>query len=106
MGIRKSYITLYLTERAYAEGWLILYITDIAELDVNIPEKVRKVICEYFLILNRDILTGNRFEMLVKNVTFSSKKDFIIIAEIILGELLKQVERKTWCIIRRRSSSA
>ncbi|CAG8471924.1 16523_t:CDS:2 [Funneliformis caledonium] len=95
IGIEKSYIMLYLIARAYAEGWQILYITDAAELDVNTLEKAGKVICKYFLTLNRDILTGNELKMLVKNITFSFKKNFIIVAEIILGELLKQVERKT-----------
>ncbi|CAG8596717.1 4921_t:CDS:2, partial [Funneliformis mosseae] len=99
MGVGKSYIALYLAARAYAEGWLILYIADAAELDVDTPEKAGKVICEYFLALNRDIVTGDGLEMLVENVTFSSEKDFIIVAEIILGELPKQVERKTLFVI-------
>ncbi|CAG8523265.1 10825_t:CDS:2 [Funneliformis caledonium] len=37
-----------------------------AELDVDTPEEAGEVICNYFLALNRDILTGDELDMLVE----------------------------------------
>ncbi|CAG8613256.1 11032_t:CDS:2 [Ambispora gerdemannii] len=97
MGVDKSYITYFLAVKAYAEGWLMLYIADAAELSLNTSEEAGMVICKYFLALNKDILTGAELELLVKNenVDYSSSK----VAGKILGNLLKQVDRKTLLII-------
>ncbi|RHZ75616.1 hypothetical protein Glove_212g191 [Diversispora epigaea] len=97
MGIGKSYITYFLAAKAYAEGWLMLYIADASELCLNTSEEAGKVICEYFLALNKDILTGAEFELLIKNKNVDCS--FSNVAESILGDLLKQVDQKTLLII-------
>ncbi|CAG8621823.1 12750_t:CDS:2 [Ambispora gerdemannii] len=97
MGVGKSYITYFLAAKAYAEGWLMLYIADAAELSLNTSEEAGMVICKYFLALNKDILTGAELELLVENenIDYSSSK----VAGKILENLLKQVDRKTLLII-------
>ncbi|CAG8483645.1 17138_t:CDS:2 [Acaulospora morrowiae] len=98
MGVDKSYIIYFLAAKAYVEGWLMLYIADASELCRNTSEEAGRVICEYFLTLNKNILTGAEFKLLMEN-----EKDvdcsFSNIARRILGELLKQVYRKTLLII-------
>jgi len=39
MGVGKSYLSYFLTAKAYAEGWLVLYISETGELDRKTEEE-------------------------------------------------------------------
>ena len=65
MGVGKSYISYFLASKAYAERWLMLYIADAVDLNVETSAKASEVICRYFLALNKDILTATELKLLV-----------------------------------------
>ncbi|CAG8732209.1 142_t:CDS:2, partial [Gigaspora margarita] len=71
-GVGKSYISYFLASKAYAEEWLILYIADASELNVDNSDRAWEVICMYFLAQNKDILTATELEMIVRNVKHPS----------------------------------
>lgn len=56
------------------------------------------MICKYFLALNKDILTNDELEQLVKNVD-PSIPVAISAASMILRTLLKQVGHKTLFVV-------
>ena len=56
MGIGKSYLALFLAAKAYAEGWLLFYVSDANELAQPDDAEIAKEICMCFLALNKDIL--------------------------------------------------
>ncbi|RUP45519.1 hypothetical protein BC936DRAFT_148062 [Jimgerdemannia flammicorona] len=103
MGVGKSYLALFLAAKAYAERWPVLYIADAAELDQDTSESTAKVICKYFLALNKDILTAAELELLVQGANVSTPIANAA-AGTILGELLKQVDRKTLLVVDEHSA--
>lgn len=96
MGVGKSYISYFLASKAYAEGWIILYIADASDLNVETSFMAGKVICKFFLALNRDILTATNLEKIVP--ADNTKNIEIFIAENIL-EFLKMSDSKTLFIV-------
>src|SRR4051794_1884294 len=98
MGVGKSFITYFLASKAYAENWLILYIADAADLDVETSLKAGEVICRYFLALNKDILTATELKTLVKHVDADQSRAEVFVAEEIL-DMLKISGRKTLLIV-------
>ncbi|KAG0041779.1 hypothetical protein BGZ83_001320 [Gryganskiella cystojenkinii] len=82
----------------YAEGWLLLYVSDANELAKNNDTAIARAICARFLALNKDILTVDNF----KEMTFLQPIEtevFSHAATNILGELLQQPKTKTLLII-------
>ncbi|KAG0274612.1 hypothetical protein BGZ95_009616 [Linnemannia exigua] len=67
MGVGKSYLSYFLAAKAYTEGWLVLYISDAKVLDTNKQGEAALEVVMRFLAMNKDILTGAEFEMLVRN---------------------------------------
>ncbi|KAG0266989.1 hypothetical protein BGZ95_002954 [Linnemannia exigua] len=65
MGVGKSYLSYFLAAKAYAEGWLVLYMSDAQELDRDDENESALQVVKRFLALNKDILTGTELEMLV-----------------------------------------
>jgi hypothetical protein len=47
-GIGKSYLALFLAAKAYAEGWLLLYVLDANKLAINNSADIAWAICEHF----------------------------------------------------------
>lgn len=99
MGVGKSYFALYLAARAYAEGWLLLYIADAAKLDQPSVMKSSDEICKRFLALNKDILTVADLELLMENVTESSDLVTVHCASNIFTNMLQQEKRKTLLVV-------
>ncbi|CAG8642695.1 7392_t:CDS:1, partial [Diversispora eburnea] len=97
MGVGKSYISYFLASKAYAEGWLMLYIADANELNEREEEKAGEVICRYFIAQNKDILTAAELGQLVQYTNRYSVE--VAATGEILGNLLKQVNRKTLFIV-------
>ncbi|RHZ86862.1 hypothetical protein Glove_43g17 [Diversispora epigaea] len=97
MGVGKSYISYFLASKAYAENWLILYIANANELNEREEEKAGEVICRYFIAQNKDILTATELEQLVQYANLYSVE--VAATGEILGNLLKQVNRKTLFIV-------
>ncbi|GJJ71858.1 hypothetical protein EMPS_04215 [Entomortierella parvispora] len=62
MGVGKTYLSYFLAARAYAEGWLVLYIADAGRLDTLVEEEADKEVVRLFLALNKNILTAAEFE--------------------------------------------
>ncbi|GES93088.1 hypothetical protein GLOIN_2v1482214 [Rhizophagus clarus] len=98
MGVGKSYISYFLVSKAYAKGWLILYIANTSDLNVESSRKAGEVICRFFLALNKDILTATYLKQIIRHVDYDSKKVEIIIAKDIL-DLIKLADRKTLLIV-------
>ncbi|RHZ77025.1 hypothetical protein Glove_186g164 [Diversispora epigaea] len=74
MGVGKSYISYFLASKAYAEGWIILYIADASDLDAETSVKASKMICMYFLALNKDILIATNLKWIVRHADYLSDK--------------------------------
>ncbi|CAI2168627.1 18817_t:CDS:2 [Funneliformis geosporum] len=96
MGVGKSYISYFLASKAYAEKWLMLYIADAAGLNVKTSKRAEKVICRYFLALNKDILTAAELKEIVQHD--SSVEVEVAVAEAIL-HLIKLADHKALLII-------
>ncbi|GBB90038.1 hypothetical protein RclHR1_01690023 [Rhizophagus clarus] len=96
--VGKLYISYFLASKAYAEGWLILYIANASDLNVESSQKAGEVICRFFLVLNKDILTATYFKQIIRYVDYDSKEVEIIIAEDIL-DLIKLADCKTLLIV-------
>ncbi|KAG0361522.1 hypothetical protein BG005_008112 [Podila minutissima] len=98
MGVGKSYLSYFLAARAYAEGWLVLYISDAGQLatpteDYSVLEVVKR-----FLALNKDILTAAQLGMLVDDST--GTRDILIKAAwLIFRNLLMQNKRRTLLVV-------
>ncbi|GJJ74326.1 hypothetical protein EMPS_06684 [Entomortierella parvispora] len=98
MGVGKSYLALFLAAKAYAEGWLLLYVSDANELALDDSQGIAKAICARFLPLNKDILTSANFaEMTLLRP--KPEEVFNRAANSILHELLQQPETKTLLVI-------
>ncbi|KAF9377083.1 hypothetical protein CPC16_011984, partial [Podila verticillata] len=80
--------------RAYAEGWLVLYISDAEVLDKDDENKPALEIVKRFLALNKDILTGAELQMLVNDYdgTRNISRNAL---SVIFRSLLMSRERKT-----------
>ncbi|RUS23230.1 hypothetical protein BC937DRAFT_90349 [Endogone sp. FLAS-F59071] len=95
MGVGKSYLALFLAAKAYAEGWLLLYISDAKKLAADDACAIAEAICKPLLALNKDILTIDDFN----RMTFWRDGQVVNIAHNILEHLLNQLEKKTLLII-------
>ncbi|CAG8519393.1 1075_t:CDS:2 [Funneliformis mosseae] len=96
MGVKKSYLALFLAAKAYSKGWLILYISDVAELIKPTMEMVSKEICKRFLAINKDILIANELKKLVE---FVSEDDVFVTYASLIWDLLKQKDCKTLLVV-------
>ncbi|KAG0354095.1 hypothetical protein BG005_006764, partial [Podila minutissima] len=98
MGVGKSYLSYFLAAKAYAEGWLVLYISDAGVLDTNAENESELEVIKRFLALNQDILTGAELEMLVNDYdgTYNISTDA---TSVIFGTLLKTSDRKTLLLV-------
>ncbi|RHZ81939.1 hypothetical protein Glove_116g8 [Diversispora epigaea] len=98
MGVGKSYISYFLASKAYAEGWIVLYIADASDLDAETSVRAGEVICTYFLALNKDILTAANLKWIVRHADYPSDKVEVFVAENIL-DFLKTSDHKTLLIV-------
>jgi hypothetical protein len=98
MGVGKSYLSYFLAAKAYAEGWLILYISDAGELKSYDEDVSAWKLVKRFLALNKDILTGAELEMLVND--YDGTGDICSNAlSVIFDALLKSKDRKTLLLV-------
>ncbi|KAG0357638.1 hypothetical protein BGZ54_000262 [Gamsiella multidivaricata] len=98
MGVGKSYLSYFLAARAYAEGWLVLYIPDAGLLHTETEEESKLELVRRFLALNKDILTGNELEMLVNE--YNGKYHVSTHAVwAIFRDLLMSWDRKTLLLV-------
>lgn len=74
----------------------MLYIANAAELNLDTSEEAGRVICKYFLALNKDILTAAELKRLVGYVNNPVE---VAITEAILSGLVKQKVRKTLLVV-------
>lgn len=98
MGVGKSYLSYFLVAKAYAEGWPVLYVSDAVELVHNDENKSALALVKRFLALNKDILTGAEWELLVKDYDGSRNisKDIL---SVIFDAILKSRDRRTLLLI-------
>ncbi|KAG0337159.1 hypothetical protein BG004_007755, partial [Podila humilis] len=99
MGVGKSYLALFLAAKAYAEGWLILYVSDANVLTKQTPGSIATQICARFLALNKDILTVDDFQSLLLGHTSEDHEVFVNAATAVLDSLLQQNETKTLLVV-------
>ncbi|KAF9898938.1 hypothetical protein BX616_003433 [Lobosporangium transversale] len=97
MGIGKSFLSYFLTARAYAEGWLTLYISDAGTLDTSEKADSYMEVIERFLVMNKDVLTAAELETLVSG--YGVQGGIWNTAIIRVFNMLMQKERKTLTII-------
>ncbi|KAF9322475.1 hypothetical protein BG006_002359 [Podila minutissima] len=98
MGVGKSYLSYFLAARAYAEGWLVLYVSDAGLLATATEDKSALEVVKRFLALNKDILTAAQLEMLVDDST--GTRDILIKAAwLIFTALPMQSERRTLLVV-------
>ncbi|KAK3821776.1 MAG: hypothetical protein J3Q66DRAFT_334266 [Benniella sp.] len=98
MGVGKSYLALFLAAKAYAEGWLLLYVSDANVLALEDTAMIAAEICKRFLDLNKDILTVDD----LRKMTFghlTGDGALIRAATVILHTLLQQRRTKTLLVI-------
>ena len=98
MGVGKSYLSYFLAARTYAEGWLILYISDAGVLDTEKEEQSKLEVIKRFLALNKDIVAGNELEMLVKDYDGGYSIPTLAV-RFIFRELLMSYGRKTLLLV-------
>ncbi|GJJ68053.1 hypothetical protein EMPS_00399 [Entomortierella parvispora] len=98
MGVGKSYLSYFLAARAYAEGWLVLYISDAGVLNTKSEDLSTLQIVKRFLAFNKDILTGAELEMLVNDYDGSDAVSTIA-AYKIFRYLLMSRDRKTLLLV-------
>ncbi|KAG0065305.1 hypothetical protein BGZ92_005591, partial [Podila epicladia] len=98
MGVGKSYLSYFLAAKAYAEGWLVLYISDAGLLDGDDENESALEVFKRFLALNKDILTGAELDMLVNkyNGTLDISRKAIW---VIFRTLLMSMDRKTLLLV-------
>ncbi|RIA79843.1 hypothetical protein C1645_839802 [Glomus cerebriforme] len=102
VGVGKSYLALFLAAKAYAEGWLLLYVSDANKLAKPDDAEIAKEICICFLALNNDILTKDYFNQLMSLLSRSEENEEKVmqrVASNIMDDLLKQLEEKTLLVI-------
>ena len=98
MGVGKSYLSYFLAARAYAEGWLVLYVSDAKMLDKDDENESALEVVKRFLALNKDILTGAELEMLL-NEYDGTRNISRNAMSVIFGTLLKSLDRKTLLLV-------
>ncbi|OAQ25894.1 hypothetical protein K457DRAFT_900363 [Linnemannia elongata AG-77] len=98
MGVGKSYLSYFLAARAYAEGWIILYMADAGLLNTEYEDELALDIVKRFLALNKDILTGAELGMLVNEYsgTRNISKNAL---SVMFDSLLKSRDRKTLLLV-------
>ncbi|KAF9537358.1 hypothetical protein EC957_008398 [Mortierella hygrophila] len=98
MGVGKSYLSYFLAARAYAERWLVLYMSDAGELDRDDENESALQVVKRFLALNKDILTGAELAMLLNDYdgTRNISRNAM---SVIFGTLLKSRDRKTLLLV-------
>ncbi|KAK5827635.1 hypothetical protein F5H01DRAFT_375443 [Linnemannia elongata] len=84
--------------KGYAEGWIVLYMADAGLLNTEYEDEVALDIVKRFLALNKDILTGPEFGMLVNEYsgTRSISKNAL---SVMFDSLLKSRDRKTLLLV-------
>ncbi|KAF9945300.1 hypothetical protein BGZ72_001496, partial [Mortierella alpina] len=98
MGVGKSYLSYFLAARAYAEGWLVLYLSDAEVLDKNKQDESALQVVKRFLAMNKDILTGAELEILVRD--YNGTGDILTdAASLIFQDLLMSRDRKTLLLV-------
>ncbi|KAF9127204.1 hypothetical protein BG015_004577 [Linnemannia schmuckeri] len=98
MGVGKSYLSYFLAARAYAEGWLVLYLSDAEVLDKNKQDESALQVVKRFLAMNKDILTGAELEILVRD--YNGTSDILTdAASLIFQDLLMSRDRKTLLLV-------
>ncbi|KAH7045772.1 hypothetical protein BKA57DRAFT_467650 [Linnemannia elongata] len=82
----------------YAEGWLVLYMSDAGVLDKDDENKSALEVVKRFLALNKDILTGAELAMLLNDYdgTRNISRNAV---SVIFGTLLKSWDRKTLLLV-------
>ncbi|KAF9536474.1 hypothetical protein EC957_010716 [Mortierella hygrophila] len=98
MGVGKSYLSYFLAAKAYAERWLVLYMSDAGELDRDDENESALQVVKRFLALNKDILTGADLAMLLNDYdgTRNISRNAM---SVIFGTLLKSRDRKTLLLV-------
>ncbi|KAG0254747.1 hypothetical protein BGZ95_005940, partial [Linnemannia exigua] len=98
MGVGKSYLSYFLAARAFAEGWLVLYLSDAKVLDTKTEGGSTLEVVKRFLAMNKDILTGAEIGMLVRD--YNGTDDISTAAvSVIFRELLMSGDRKTLLLV-------
>ncbi|KAF9272158.1 hypothetical protein BGZ68_002656 [Mortierella alpina] len=97
-GVGKSYLSYFLVARAYAERWLVLYISDAALLNERTEEGAALQMVQRFLTLNKDILTGAELQMLVSNYD-GTLGIWTCALSTIFDEFLKSRDRNTLLLV-------
>ncbi|KAF9423162.1 hypothetical protein BGZ76_003690, partial [Entomortierella beljakovae] len=100
MGVGKSYLAIFLAAKAYAEGWLSLYIADAGEIAKDEKPTVSKEICMRVFALNKDILTTRDLQdMVIYSKTINDAANVNYASSNILGSVLRQRTKKSLVII-------
>ncbi|KAF9343812.1 hypothetical protein BGX26_005177 [Mortierella sp. AD094] len=103
IGVGKSYLAFFLAAKAYAEGWLVLYISDASVLVNEKASSSAIEICKRFFALNKDILTTADLEEMAAGRPTEEDVATCATTEI-LRHLLCQKDRKTLFIIDERGA--
>ncbi|KAF9343328.1 hypothetical protein BGX34_006921, partial [Mortierella sp. NVP85] len=98
MGVGKSYLSYFLVAKAYAEGWLVLYVSDAGLLDRDDQDKAALDLVKRFLGINKSILTGAELQMLVNDYDGSRHISRNALSTI-FEPLLRSRERKTLLLV-------
>ncbi|KAF9157781.1 hypothetical protein DFQ26_008327 [Actinomortierella ambigua] len=98
MGVGKSYLSYFLVARAYAEGWLVLYMSDARVLDKDEQGEAAWQLLKPFLALNKDILTGAELEKLVCDYKGNGDVSTRAVS-VIFETLLMSPDRKTLLLV-------
>jgi len=100
MGVGKSYLSYFLAAKAYAEGWLVLYLSDSGVLEQGKQHQSALQVVKRFLALSKDILTGAELEMLVGDYEGGTDVDLVTdaVSEIFITLLMSQ-DRKTLLLV-------
>ncbi|GBC04861.1 hypothetical protein RclHR1_05900008 [Rhizophagus clarus] len=96
MGVGKSYISYFLASKAYASGWITLYIADASELILDLSVQAGEVICKYFLAMNKDILSATELKEIVRHADVNQPAH--VVAKNILN-FLKTSDHQSLLII-------
>ncbi|KAG0334797.1 hypothetical protein BG004_000267 [Podila humilis] len=98
MGIGKSYLSYFFVARAYAEGWLALYIGNSGSLTMWIEARSSQEVLERFLALNKDILTAAELMKLVDGYDGTVNISTHAVGRV-FKDLLKSTSRKTLLLV-------
>ncbi|GJJ77445.1 hypothetical protein EMPS_09804 [Entomortierella parvispora] len=98
MGVGKSYLSYFLAARAYAKGWLVLYVSDAQDLKRDDENLTAFLLAMRFIDLNKDVLTGADLETLVDG--YDGVRDISrVILSNIFDPLLRSEDRKSLLLI-------